>query len=115
MYCLRQKFLAVIEDIEEKRAAETKVNLLPIVLFGVFFPSDCCVAEIAQKSNGDIYLRAVTYTQQCQFGQDQPSKAFLDFSGFQTTFLRKQHKEQLTKNQESKCRTQSGWSYEPSS
>lgn len=44
-----------------------------------------------------IYLRAVTYTQQCQFGQDQPRKVSLDSSGFQTTFLRQQHKEHPTK------------------
>lgn len=74
MYCLRQKFLAVMEDIEKKRAAETKVNLLHIVLVGFFFCSHCCVAEIALKSNGDMYLRAVTYTQQCQFGLASQAK-----------------------------------------
>lgn len=53
MCCLIQKFLAVMEDIEKKRAAETKVNLLHNVVVGVFFPLasiyDCCVAETALK------------------------------------------------------------------
>ena len=49
----------------------------------------------------------MTNTQQCQLAQDQPRKASLDFSGFQTTFLGQQHT--VTPNQEAQSRTQVGW------